>query len=260
MPLVGWEVGNKTYSLEEAIQIATEEGHFNRFPVAALRTMEKGQQERPTFSFSPSQASGCIRQRILKAEHPYRLNPDGVWKMSRGTAIHGYLDEEIPGTSERTLKMPLYFILDDGSEVEILMTGTCDYYEPSTLTLFDYKTTGTFFTNGPDGKRVAKVYPTPEHELQVNLYCSMLRAIGEPVERAFLWYVSASDGRKVVSVDLWSQEECLDVAYNLASHVVVAKQAWEKDGTLPAPLPPDSFYCKYCPVSAICRELEKKGK
>ena len=257
MPQVGWTYRGTNYSFDEALKIATEKGHFARFPPAALRVMLN--KDRNPFVFSPSSAAYCLRQRILRTQHDYYLDPDNVWKMSRGTAIHNYLDEEIPGRSEMHLSTTLEFTNSDGEIFDIDFAGTCDYYDAETQTLYDYKTTKTFysFVKG-EGKR-EKAYPTPEHELQTNLYAMLLRRHGMPVKRIFIWYVSAGDGRKLVPVPVWGEDEAEEVAYNMASHMIAPKT----QGTLPPAIQPEDdeyWQCRFCPVAKICREKESNGE
>lgn len=253
MPQVGWTIRGTNYSFDEALKIAKEKGHFGRFPPAALRAMLN--KDRSPWVFSPSSAGYCLRQKILRTQHDYYLDPDNVWKMSRGTAIHNYLDEKIPGQSEMHLGMDLEFVDDAGEIHTIRMQGTFDYYEPETKTMYDYKTTKTFFTFEKGVGRKEKQYPTPEHELQTNLYAMLARHHGMEVERIFVWYVSAGDGRKLVEVPVWSQEDVEEAAYNLASHLIKPKV----EGVLPPAIQPDSedyWQCRFCPVAKICREKE----
>ena len=257
MPQLGWNVKGSLYTFDEALKIAQEKGHFHRFPPAALRVMRN--KDRNPYVLSPSSAAYCLRQRILRTQHDYYLDPDNVWAMSRGTAIHGYLDEEIEGISEMHLSTTLRYTGEENEEYEIHFAGTCDYYDPETKTLYDYKTTKTFFEFVKGEGRKAKAYPTPEHELQTNLYAMLLREHGMEVERIFIWYVSAGDGRKMVEVEAWAPEEVEEAAYNLGSHLIAPKY---KDELPPAYQPEDEGYwqCRFCAVSAICRELENDSK
>jgi CRISPR/Cas system-associated exonuclease Cas4 (RecB family) len=220
MPQVGWKGRNgKTYTFEDAMKMAKKKGAFYSFPPAALRMMEQGRQERSVSRFSPSAAFSCLRQRTLRPLIDYYLSPTDVWKMSRGTAVHEYLDEGIDGQSEMKLKMDLNFKDKEGGSHTVVMQGTLDYYEPETRTLYDYKTTRSFYYF-MNGKSTMKDYPTPEHELQVNLYALLLRKHGHPVERAFVWYVAASDAVKLAEVELWPEREVESIAHQLAAPIL----------------------------------------
>jgi CRISPR/Cas system-associated exonuclease Cas4 (RecB family) len=258
MPQVGWKGRNgKTYTFEEAMTMAKKKGAFYSFPPAALRMMEKGRQERSVSRFSPSAAFACLRQRTLRPLIDYYLSPTDVWKMSRGTAVHDYLDEKIEGQSEMSLKMDLNFKDKEGGNHTVVMQGTLDYYEPETRTLYDYKTTRSFYYY-MNGKNVMKDYPTPEHELQVNLYALLLKKHGKPVERAFLWYVAASDAVKLVPVELWPEKEVERIAHQLAAPILSVTE----DGLLPPAIQPedeDYWQCRFCPIEKECREFEKEG-
>lgn len=255
MAQVGWIIRDKKYTFEEALDIAKRDGHFARFPIAALRKMVN--KDRDPFVFSPSSAGYCLRQKILRRDNDYWLDPDNVWKMTRGSAIHDYLDEDIEGQSEMHLRTTLSFTDENGEVFDIEFGGTLDYYEPDTKTLIDYKTTKTFYTFEKGVGRKEKQYPTPEHELQLNLYAMLLRRHGMPVERAFLWYVSAGDGRKIVPVEVWPEDEAEEVAYNLASHMIGPKFK----GELPAAYAeddPNYWQCRFCPVFDVCKEKEQE--
>jgi hypothetical protein len=257
MPQIGWTIRGTDYTLDGAIEIAKKNGEFSRFPPAALRTMYN--KDRDPYVLSPSSASYCLRQRILRTQHDYYLDPDSIWKMARGTAIHGYLDENIEGQSEQHLKMVLELVNQDTGEIhEVNFAGTFDYYEPDTETMYDYKTTKTFFQFVKGTGKTAKHYPTPEHELQINLYAMLARHHNMPVKRAFIWYVSAGDGRKLVPVPMWPADEVEQIAYNLASHIIEPRET----GILPMAYQPDEpeyWQCRFCCVSDVCREKEKEG-
>lgn len=261
MPQVGWLYRGKKYSHEDAVKIAKEKGFFAGFPPAALRRMKR--DDRNPYIFSPSAAGYCLRQKILRTEHDYYEKPMRVWKMSRGTAIHGYLDEEIEGQSEKRLSLDLTFKDKEGNEYTITMQGTLDYYEPETQSLYDYKTTGTF-TYNINGKNYPKEYPTPEHELQTNLYRYLMEKHGLPVKRIFIWYVSAGDGTKPIECPVWSMEETEEVVYNLASHLVGPKFKRELPPAYPVGSPEYKRECENstgkCPVFDVCREKEEKGE
>lgn len=261
MGQVGWEYRGKKYTHEEALAIAKKKGFFAGFPPAALRRMKRN--ERDPYTFSPSSAGYCLRQKILKAEHDYYEKPGRLWKMSRGTAIHDYLDEKLPGQSEQRFTQELDFTDAEGNTYTITMQGTLDYYEPETKTLYDYKTTGTF-TYTVNGKRVTKEFPTPEHELQTNLYRWLMVKAGYEVERICIWYVSANDGTKPVEVPVWPIEEAEQVIYNLASHLIGPKYKKELPPAYPIGSPEYRFECENsagrCPVFDICREKEANGE
>jgi hypothetical protein len=255
MPHIGWVVKGKKTSLADALVIAEETGHFERFPPAALRKMHV--TDRAPLNFSPSTAMACIRQRMLREVEPYYLDPDNQWSMTRGSAVHLYLDEGIKGMSETSLGTTLRFANQETGEIhEVHMSGTMDYYDRKRKRIIDYKTTRTFFVPSSGGGRVSKSYPTPEHELQVNLYAFLCRENNMEVDTAFIWYLSQADGRKMVPVELWSAEEARETAHNLASFLIEPRTT----GALPPAFQPGDaqfWQCNYCPVAERCREIEK---
>lgn len=238
------------------METALRDGFFEKFPPAVLRTLAKNDQERDPFVFSPSSAGYCLRQKMLRQHHDYWLDIKNVWSMARGSALHNYVDEHIAGQSEQRLGTDLVFTDEDETQYTIRLEGTLDYYEPSTKTLYDYKTTKTFVYYNHAGKRINKEYPTPEHELQVNIYAWLLRHHDNEVKRAYLWYVSGSDTMKDITVELWPNDEVENVIYTMAERLIIPKY---HNQLPPAYQPGDEEYwqCKSCPVALVCREKEE---
>lgn len=267
MPFAGWGWtegrGSKKqelrYTHEEAVAIAVAEGFFRGIPAPMLRKLHPGNRDKDPYSLSPSSLSDCLRCRILKTQHDYWLDPKDQLAAFRGSAWHDYLDEGIAGQSEEYLSHEFTVTLKkrsgDTIDVPMRIGARLDYYEPSTATIIDYKTTGTLSVR-EGNKWVDKPLPTPEHELQVNIYALLKRLKGFPVERAFLHYIASSGTMRGVPVDVWPQEEQLEVLHYFAKRVAKAKAIAPK-------LPPREEGeegmdpCRWSPPSIrqLCQEL-----
>ena len=257
MPHVGWTIGGKVYGLEEAIEIARREGHLNRFPAPAFRAMQRTRES--GWSLSPSSATGCQRQRILKIYEPYVLVPEDEATPLMGTGLHAALETD-DEHDEMTLELPLTVETVLGTEITLILRGRTDHYDPEYLRVVDFKKIGWFTRKGRDGKVQMNPIPKDDHVVQVNLYRLLLEANGYPVEKAAIWYVNPvpKAPRKYVEVELWPLDEArqlaLELAYPLADAMVT--------GQLPPPIWDDEtrkWQCNYCPVAEACKRRNAEG-
>ena len=263
MGAIGWITKDgREISFEEARAIARKEGAFEKFPISTLVAMEETRND--GYWLSPSSATYCNRQRILKRENDYYQDLEGSWTSFTGTAYHGELARQrIPGLLyEQHLSIPLSVQLRDGTETAFTLQGTADLYDEDQRSLYDWKTIGDFqYYDASTKTRTNRVLPDPSHVLQINLYALMLRWKGFPVEHAYIWYVK-SEGkkgvpRKLVEVELWEMEDTYHLACDLAEPLAFS----EKCGILPQEqYDPTLYMCQSCPVQALCRELAGQGK
>ena len=267
MPSIGWTTKDgQNFSFEEALAIARKEGAFEKFPAPALIAMRN---ERDDYQhLSPSGATRCNRQKVLQAENDYWQDLEGAWPAFTGNAYHRELAHatvEHFGVNnhhvreERWMQMDLDVLLPDGTIYPFKMSGTPDLYDIDEGTLYDWKSVGDFVYYDSELKqKVTRVFPYPEHELQINLYALFM---GSTIKRAFIWYVK-SEGKKgvtrrLVPVELWDRED----AYHTACELAVPLAWYAKTGELPQEVyDPSLWMCRACPVKAICQQLRTEGK
>jgi len=267
MPAIGWTTKDgQNFSFEEALAIARKEGAFEKFPAPVLAAMRN---ERDDYKhLSPSGATRCNRQKVLQAENDYWQDLEGSWAPFTGNAyhreiayatrqtygIHGHMQEE------RWRTITLDVLLPDGTIYPFEMSGTPDLFDVDEGTLYDWKSVGDFVYYDTELKqKVTRVFPYPEHELQINLYALMIPE--ELIKRAFIWYVK-SEGKKgvtrrLVEVPLWDRED----AYQTACELAVPLAWYAKTGQLPQEVyDPNLWMCRACPVKALCQQLRTEGK
>lgn len=266
MPHVGWLVNandeTKYYSFDEAVKIAREVGSFYGWSEQAIIKMQQTREDRD--NLTGSGATRCHRQRILKADNDYYLDPIKLWAATLGTAVHEHLQDTDNPNHELRLSttIPVNVPTDAGqTEVEVYFSGTIDVYEPEQKRITDYKTVSSFMRYDPERKKqVPRKFPEESHIIQINLYRYLCELHGLPVESAQIWYVRTdkSATRRMVSVPLWTLEEVEMAAIEYATPLAVYKVT----GELPAPYPEEAneFECRWCPVRDLCRKLEKEGK
>lgn len=266
MPHVGWLVNandeTKYYSFDEAVKIAREVGSFYGWSERALIKMQQTREDRD--NLTGSGATRCHRQRIIKADYDYYLDPIKLWAPTIGTAIHEHLQDTDNENHELKLQttIPVSVPTEDGFiEVEVLFGGTIDVYEPEQKRITDYKTVSSFMRYDPERKKqVPRKFPEESHITQINLYRYLCELHGLPVESAQIWYVRTDKTatRRMVPVPLWSLEE----AEMAVEEYALPLAEFKVSGVLPAAYPEedDEMECKWCPVRDICRKLEKEGK
>ncbi len=267
MPSIGWVTKEGLqYPFEDAMKIAREEGAFEKFPPAMLAAMQDTRDD--AHWLSPSSATRCNRQRVLKLENDYYQDLEGSWPAFTGNAYHREMAEGIRQKfgihshmlEERWKKFYLEVTLRDGTKVPFSLEGTPDLYDIDYNTLYDWKSIGDFVYYDPKLKqKVNRVFPYPEHEIQINLYALMFQEVG--IKRAFIWYVK-SEGKKgvtrrLVPVELWEPAETYDMACQLAEPL-----AWHlKTGELPQErYDEENFICRLCPLKELCQSLAAEGK
>lgn len=267
MPAIGFitKDGNKV-NFEQALRIAREIGAFEKYPAPALAAM---QDERDDGAWlSPSSANRCNRQRVLKNTTPYWQDLEATWPAFTGNAYHRELAHAtqqkwgIHGDmqDERWRTFDLNVTLRDGTVWPFKMQGTPDLYDKEYATLYDWKSIGDFIYFDPETKqKVTRLFPYPDHELQINLYALMFQDVG--IKRAFIWYIK-SEGKKgaakrLVPVELWEPAETYDIACQLAEPL-----AWyDKTGELPQEVYNEKDYiCRSCPLKELCMSLHAEGK
>lgn len=244
MPAIGWKVGGKEYSYEEAFQIARKEGTFHDFPPAALRAMERHRVDGDWLS--PSGAAGCPRQRILVRHINYHVDPEKEWVPGVGTAVHNWLQDNDDEHHEALLSTTLSVPLRDGRVVPFELRGSPDAYDPEQRRVYDYKTVKTW--NG-------RAYPYDTHVLQINLYAYLFERNGMPVEDLIIWYIKQGGKdvrREAVKVPLWDMEEVENIAIEAAEPL-----AWYADnGEIPHNVyDPQWLPCMFCPVIKECKAI-----
>jgi hypothetical protein len=267
MPAIGWTTkdGNN-YSFEEALTIARTTGSFEKFPAPALAAMQERRDD--GHWLSPSSATYCNRQRILKSQYDYWQDLEASWPAFTGNAYHRELAHAsqqhfgIHGTmlEERWRTIDLEVLLPDGTLYPFKMQGTPDLLDIDNGILYDWKSIGEFqYYDAELKQKVNRVFPYPQHELQINLYILMFPE--EMVKKAFIWYVKSEGkkgaARRMVEVPIWDREDAYQTACELAVPL-----AWaEKSGTLPQEKYDSSnWMCRSCPVQALCQQLHKEGK
>lgn len=223
---------------------------------------------------SPSSAYHCPRQRILKMTEPYYQDLEGSWAPFIGNGVHAVLADAVKNQRsplEETQKgmMPeawkfldLEFSLRDGTPGKLRMQGTPDLVDLPNAAIYDYKTIGDFaYFDTETKQRVTRVFPTPEHELQINLYALMYNWEHPLIENLFIWYAKSEGkkgaARRVVRVPLWDKEDAYHTACELAEPI-----AWaEHTGTLPTNCYDETDWrCRYCPVKEACQRLAAEGR
>lgn len=213
---------------------ALEDGHFYRYVPAAWDALIRQTARTDGWWLSPSGVAGCQRLHLLKASEDYYLNPNKVWAMLVGTAVHRHLEtgeylEEVP------LRMPLLIPLElpngERKVVEFPVAGTLDRYEPPWKRITDYKFPSEFSYQQYDpnqGRRVVvpKTFPEPHHVAQVNIYRMLLEYNGYPVEQAQIFYARPykEAPRKVVAVPLWDLEDTYQYAVEVATPLALARE------------------------------------
>lgn len=257
MPHIGWKVGGRVVPVAEALEIARREGHFDRFPAPALRAMTRTRES--GWSLSPSSATGCQRQRLLKIYEPYVLVPEDEATPLMGTGLHKALETD-DEHDEMMLEVPLTVETVAGTEVTLPLRGRTDHYDPEYRRVIDFKKIGWFTRKGRDGKMQVNPIPKDDHIVQVNLYRWLLEENGYPVEHAAIWYVNPipKTPRKFVEVVLWPVEEVRALAHEL-SYVLADALA---TGVLPPPVwddPERKWQCNYCPVAEPCKRRHSEG-
>ena len=92
--------------------------------------------------------------------------------------------------------MKLRFQLRDGTPYSLDMQGTPDLVDLENMAIYDYKLLGDFvYYDSETKQRVTRSLPTPEHELQINLYGLMYRWQGDDIQNLYIWYAK-SEGKK----------------------------------------------------------------
>jgi CRISPR/Cas system-associated exonuclease Cas4 (RecB family) len=259
MPHAYWIYNDETYTVEEAEEIAREEGCFASFPLAALRAMREG-PEQDGLWFRPSNATRCLRQRALKQHHNYALNIENRWAAGVGHAIHLWLANQEAGLHELTLEAELEVVAPTTGElIKVPFRGTIDVLDPERSRIIDYKTVSEFRKkNMETGRWETRKLPDDEHELQVNLYHLLAELNGYDIDSAGIWYVRTvkEATRRYVEIDLWDIED----TYNLAVDMCKPIADVISTGTLPPAFTeddPNYWMCRYCPVKTYCEELSK---
>lgn len=216
---------------------------------------------------SPSSATRCNRQRVLKNENDYWQDLEGSWPAFTGNAYHSELVKgahNITGIrgalqEERWRTTTLDVMLPDGTLYPFTMQGTPDLFDTDTGFLYDWKSVGEFQYYDTEMKqKVNRVFPYPEHELQINLYAIMFPH--GMVKKAFIWYIKSEGkkgaARRMVEVPLWDYED----AYQTACELAVPLAWHEKSGILPQEVyDPKLWMCRACPVQVLCQQLHTEG-
>jgi hypothetical protein len=255
MPIIGWLVNDTLYSFDEAEKIATDAGHFDRFSYSAIKAMRSQDRKETRLVLSPSTAGGCPRNRLLKMSVDYYVDPESMWKMFVGTAIHKALEsgEDLEETKlETILSVPYTDASGVTLWVQTIMAGSIDKYTKHSKTLTDYKTTNKPFMvyDKQTNTKKARELPEPNHVIQTNLYRFMLELAGYPVEKIQIWYVQPGGvaARKMVNVPVWSLEDTYLEAIKLAIPLVTAMQTGE--------LPPCTCVYKSNTYPDLCNDPE----
>jgi hypothetical protein len=219
MPCVGWIIGTERYSQDDVMTRARAHGSFHRIPAGVWAALWRATRREGGFTLSPSSATLCTRQRLLKASEDYWLNPDTVFPLLRGIGLHAALESgDLASHDEMFLSVSLSV-----KGIVIPLRGRLDSYDPQSRRLVDYKTTS----------RMDKPLPTDEHVTQLQLYALLLQENGYPVESALLWYtrMDASDwARKACDVALDGLDDIRMLAVDLAIPLAMTKIT----GILPA--------------------------
>jgi len=252
----GWEINGVRVAVEEVGKDLFVEG----WPVAvlfdAVSELEELQQRDWTV-LRASELGRCLRQRALKRQREYWLSPDTVWSAMVGRGIHLELARLVQGRfgeGEVLSEVRLRHRFTVAGQ-ELTLTGQVDFYHVPSGTMVDYKTTGSVWGKDQAGW---------EYQVQQNLYAQLLRWAGHQPRASYLWFVEPRlvSGRvrhKLVPVELWPEEQVLELVEELGKLVVLA----HRDGILPPPFQPgDEGYwqCRFCPVSELCRQLENEGR
>ena len=259
MPHCGWLVDDQRYTFEEALSIARTTGSFDGFPPSALLALRQTREDGGGH-LSPSGADRCHRQSILKAEHPYWLNPEKQWAAFVGAAVHKQLETEDAHT-EMFLSMDIDVPVGERL-VAVTLKGTTDAYDPELRRITDYKTVSEYRKFDPVLRRGAdRTAADPSHVLQINLYRLLLEDNGFPVDSAQIWYVQTykEAKRNVFDVDLWELDDIRQLATQLAEPIALYQITAALPPALDPADPDKGWLCRLCPVAALCRALERDG-
>lgn len=259
MPHVAWDIDGHIYDIETALRIAEEEGNFFNWVPAALRAMKNDRED--GHWVSPSQAAGCLRQRVLKAETDYVLDPEKQWVPMTGTAYHLLFQEAEQDVEHVDTEIHLSHDLVvnvDGTQVEVTVQGTLDRLDRKHKRITDYKSVKAFrYYSKAEGKTIHREMPSEAHVVQANIYKWLCDMNGIPVDTVDIWYfrMGPTPTRRLVDVSQWDPMESAMIVHDLAIPVARAKLTGE--------LPPAEFLldedhdmhwlCRWvCPVKDEC--------
>jgi CRISPR/Cas system-associated exonuclease Cas4 (RecB family) len=246
MPHIGWEIDGEQFTINEAFTVCDLDMVFAGFPKAALVQMID--QDRKPEILSPSSATACPRQRILKSQYDYYLDPAKQWGATVGSAIHNHFEDDTEW-AEKHLSVEL----PNG----VTLAGTPDHYNPTQKRLVDYKTIASFQKFDPvTRKRGPRKLPDPKHIVQLQLYIYLLRSYEQDVEEGFIWYVrqDREATRRLCPVQPWPNEHIENLALELSEPI----RTWKETGELPEAYTPDmeeSQMCRWCEVADTCAAL-----
>lgn len=225
------------------------------FPPAYLRLLFAGELKERT-GIHVTDLTGCLRKAyFVKTEDSPPIRPGSMLNVVLGSLVHRALEGH-GGETERQVCME-----HDG----IRVVGSVDAVEGG---IVEYKTTRWLKPSR---------LPYGNHEKQVTFYAVLLREMGEPVDRATLFYLDMSGPsrcprcrleavdctcgythkeahRGVATYVVRFNDSELDAAREEMMQRAKALQQALKTGV--APEAEKSFLCRYCSFRETCRERQ----
>ncbi|NCP87791.1 DUF1610 domain-containing protein [bacterium] len=241
-------------------------------------------QRRPAFQKAPgedlvisvTELIKCARRTRLEAIHGYYELLGGLYRMQRGTWIHGVLERLATGEAEKRLE---WVFRRNGRVVRL--TGKPDLVRDGVV--YDYKVT----ENPPRGRRhyacqcgaeviklgrarkytcpncgevgqqaIFSTYDAPaprtSHTWQLRMYALLLAKAGTPVKAGEVIYLGP--------------KEIVRVPVTLDEAATVARIKAQLDLLFADEMPPaladgsdDAWACDYCPLAEVCKQAPPKS-
>jgi hypothetical protein len=270
VPQVGWTIGGKTYTFEQAFAFA--KSGESPVPLVMLQALHP---DRNDFYPSASVISGCLRKFELQKEVEYFPTVASHMRLANGTASHTMWEgqDTPPGVLTDTVRLSA--VLDLGIESlsdkyrYIELNGRPDYLDPTGITYSP--SIGTFIRDWKSKDYVpvaGKFYPPPENRIQANIYNWLWVKQGHPpLDFWELIYYDRQGEPKTFRAPLRPVQYTED-------WLVTTLTPWAVKAAAGGIMPPiKDFYmrdkqgrltgglCKYCEVRDVCeiRHLAEGG-
>ncbi len=243
----------KLLSTKEAIRIAHDEGHVDRYPFLILESMLKSY--RPSGPTASMVAGGAWRRCVLENLIEHYIDPKGSVALTRGTLVHGGVelirtDRAVLREERLTAALPNYS--------EVVVSGQIDNYVVARNRLEDVKTARRIPEHMPD-----------YHAFQLATYSWLLRWNGYPVETAAILYISwdsifyvdtimyEGEPIPVIQHPLFKYEALFEGDYYLGWDVI---NRGLTEHIVPSTQNCNLNWCRYCPVKFACDRIDVNGE